>query len=471
MNASLISLKQIKAIPSRLKRDVPQILHLATPILLGQLAVIAFGVIDTAMTARYSTDDLAALGMAASIFISIYVGLTGILSALNPIGGQLFGAGRFADIGEEVRQTLWLSIIMSLIGVGVLLNPGIFLDIGNVSPAIEEKARLYLQILAIGTPGTMIMRTFMAFHNAISKPKVITKLQVIGLCLKIPLNYVFIFGGFGISAMGAPGCALASVCVQWFWVISVGLLILLDKSYRPFGVFSKFSWPIWHRIWTLLKLGAPIGFSYLIEVTSFAFMALFIARFGTSVLAGHQIIANMGTVLYMIPLSLSIATMTVVSQHLGAKDAIKAEEVAWSSVVFTVGVSVSMGIIVWLLQDFLLDSYSPGEEARAMAKQLMIFIAIYQAADALQVTAAFILRGYRVAFWPMVIYAFSLWGVGLFGGYLMAFGLVPVPEFLNGASGFWFGNSISLILAAIGLLTLFKITARKFEHTPPALTV
>jgi MATE family multidrug resistance protein len=63
---------------------------LAVPILLGQLAIITFGVMDTAMTARFSTDDFAALGMAASIFISIYVGLTGILSALNPIGGQLF---------------------------------------------------------------------------------------------------------------------------------------------------------------------------------------------------------------------------------------------------------------------------------------------------------------------------------------------------------------------------------------------
>ena len=79
----------------RLKRDVPRILDLATPILLGQLAVIAFGVMDTAMTARFSTDDLAALGIASSIFISIYVGLTGILSALNTIGGQLFGAKNY----------------------------------------------------------------------------------------------------------------------------------------------------------------------------------------------------------------------------------------------------------------------------------------------------------------------------------------------------------------------------------------
>jgi MATE family multidrug resistance protein len=449
----------------RLKRDVPKILDLAVPILLGQLAVIAFGVMDTAMAARYSTDDLAALGMASSIFISIYVGLTGILSALNAIAGQLYGANKFPEIGEDTRQTLWLAMCTSAVGIFVLLHPGPFLALGDVSPSIEAKARLYLEILAWGTPGTMIMRAYMALHNAISKPKVITKLQIIGLCLKIPLNYLFIFGGFGIPAMGGPGCALASVIVQWFWVISVTTLICTQKSYQPYGIFSKFSLPNWPRIWNILKLGTPIGFSYLIEVTSFAFMALFIARFGTSVLAGHQIIANMGTVLYMIPLSLSIATMTVIAQHLGAKQTKEAEQVGWSAVIFITSVSVCLGIIVWFLQDFLLDLYSPKPEARVMAHKLFLFIAIYQMADALQVTAAFILRGYRVAFWPMLIYAGSLWGVGLLGGYLMAFQhLSFVPEYFHGAAGFWAGNSISLAIAACLLLALFKYTAREIER-------
>ena len=107
--------------------------------------------------------------------------------------------------------------------------------------------------------------------------------------------------------------------------------------------------------------------------------------------------------------------------------------------------------------------YAPAPEARIVAKQLFLFIALYQAVDALQVTAAFILRGYRVAFWPMCIYAFSLWGVGLFGGYLLAFNHLPfVPESLQGASGFWAGNSLSLAIAASGLLFLFRLTAKRY---------
>jgi MATE family multidrug resistance protein len=131
-------------------------------------------------------------------------------------------------------------------------------------------------------------------------------------------------------------------------------------------------------------------------------------------------------------------------------------------VIFNVFVSVVIGALVWIFQDALLGLYAPRDEARMIAKQLIFFIAIYQISDAMQVTAAFILLGYKVAFWPMVIYAGSLWGIGLLGGYLMAFNKIPhVPEILQGAKGFWAGNSISLGIAALFLLMLFKMTARK----------
>ena len=228
--------------------------------------------------------------------------------------------------------------------------------------------------------------------------------------------------------------------------------------------------PDWHRIWVLLKLGAPIGFSYFIEVTSFTFMSLFIARLGTTALAGHQIVANMGTVIYMVPLSLSIATMTLVSQSIGANKPERAEEIGWSSVVFTTFTCITIGIAVWVSRMQLLNLYDPPEEVKLFSIPLFLFIAFYQVFDALQVTAAFILRAYRIAFWPMVIYAGSLWGVGLGGGYLMGFNVFGnVPTFLQGANGFWAGNSISLGLAACFLLYLFRRTAERYEKTHPPL--
>ena len=444
---------------ARLREDVPALLKLAAPLLVGQLAVISFGVLDTAMTARYSAADLAALAMASAIYISIYVGLTGVISALAPIAGQLFGAKRHDEIGEEVRQAIWLAFGLTILGCLILVNADHLLAISRVNPEIESKA-------------SMGMRVLMALHNAVSRPAVITVVQLVGLGLKFPLNLLFIYGGFGIEGMGGPGCAVATVLINWFWLTITMSFVLIDRFYKPFAIFSRFSKPDWHRIWTLLKLGTPIGFSYLIEVTSFTFMSLFIARLGTTALAGHQIIANMGTVMYMVPLSLSIATMTLVSQSIGADQPERAEEIGWSSVFFTTMLCVCIGIGVWIFKLNLLDLYNPPAEVKVFSVPLFLFIAFYQVFDALQVTAAFILRAYRIAFWPMLIYAGSLWGVGLGGGYLMGFNVFGnTPAFLQGASGFWAGNSISLGLAACLLLYLFRRTAARFEKTHPPVQV
>jgi len=457
---------------SRLREDIPALLKLAGPLLVGQLAVITFGVLDTAMTARYSADDLAALAMASAIFISVYVGLTGVISALAPIAGQLFGAKRYDEIGEEVRQALWLAVLLSIFGALILWNADLILDISQVNPEIHAKASLYMHILVLGLPASMAMRVLIALHNAVSRPTIITIVQLVGLAAKFPLNYLFIYGAFGIEGMGGPGCAVATVIINWLWLLITLWIVMSGRFYKPFALFTRFSKPDFHRIGVMLRLGMPIGFSYLIEVTSFTFMSLFIARLGTEALAGHQIVANIGTVIYMVPLSLSIATMTLVSQSIGANKQSRAEQIGWSSVFFTTTLCAVIGLTAWFFRTELLNLYDPPDEVKQFAIPLFLFIAFYQIFDALQVSAAFILRAYRIAFWPMLIYAVSLWGVGLGGGYLLGFNVTGnVPLALQGASGFWAANSISLGVAAVFLLYLFKRTAVRFQKTHPALTI
>lgn len=457
---------------SRLREDIPALLKLAGPLLVGQLAVIAFGVLDTAMTARYSADDLAALAIASAIYISVYVGLTGVVSALAPIAGQLFGAKRYDEIGEEVRQAIWLAVLLSVFGALILWNADLILDISQVSPEIHAKASLYMHILVLGLPASMAMRVLIALHNAVSRPTIITIVQLVGLAAKFPLNYLFIYGAFGIDGMGGPGCAVATVIINWLWLLITLWIVMSGRFYKPFALFARFSKPDLHRIGVMLRLGMPIGFSYLIEVTSFTFMSLFIARLGTEALAGHQIVANIGTVIYMVPLSLSIATMTLVSQSIGANKQSRAEQIGWSSVFFTTTLCAVIGLTAWFFRTELLNLYDPPDEVKQFAVPLFLFIAFYQIFDALQVSAAFILRAYRIAFWPMLIYAISLWGVGLGGGYLLGFNVTGnVPLALQGASGFWAANSMSLGVAAVFLLYLFKRTAIRFQKTHPPVLV
>lgn len=439
-----------------------RIATLAWPILIGQLAVIANGVIDTAMTSRFSATDLAALAIGTSIYISVFVGLNGVLAAIAPIIGQLYGGGRFSDIGAEVKQGAWLALFLTLAGCAFLLFPQPLLSLAQASPALNEKATLYLRTLALALPATMGFRLYASLNTAIARPKMVMSLQLAALVLKVPLNALFIFGGFGLPALGGPGCAVATCITVWL-TFAVGYLILrLDPSYREFRIFgSGFAPPQWRAQRELLTLGIPMGLSYLIEVTAFTFMALFIARLGDTAVAGHQITANFATVLYMLPLAIASATGTLVAQSIGAREHDTARRVGFAGIRLAAILSVSIGCIVWAARGLIVRAYTPNEAIMTTALPLFAFIAFYQLFDSVQVTTAFVLRAYKVAVIPTVMYAVALWGVGLGGGYVL--GLNPFqisPPALQGAAGFWMGNSASLALVAAGLLWYLRLVQR-----------
>jgi multidrug resistance protein, MATE family len=414
-------------------------------------------VIDTAMVGRFSATDLAALGLGSSIYISVYIGLTGILVALQPIAGQLFGAGRESEIGEETRQAFWLALALTVIGFLLLYHPEPLLSLAKAPPALHDRTVDYLRILSFGLPASLAFRVYSSLANAVGKPRLVMFLQVGGLVLKFPLNTWFIFGGLGVPALGGPGCALASTLINWASAI-VGMTVLVRVPFfQPFGIFSRFCWPAWRRQMALLRLGIPMGLSYLIEVTSYTFMALFISRFGTTTLAGHQIAGNLGAVLYMTPLSIGIASSTLVSQALGAQKHDEARSISRHGIGMACVLALVYGVILLAARPQIIAAYTPDANVIAAAMPLVFIIFFYHLFDALQITTAFVLRAYKVTLVPTVIYAIALWGIGLGGGYLLGFDIGGmVPASLQGARGFWIANSISLGVAGIGLFVYWR---------------
>ncbi|WP_322025984.1 MATE family efflux transporter [Burkholderia sp. BCC1977] len=441
--------------------DIRRIVGLAWPVLVGQLAIIAFGVIDTAMVGRYSATDLAALGLGSSIYVSVYIGMTGILSALQPITGQLYGARRYAEIGEEVRQALWLAVMLAVPGFMLLHFPEPLLHIAHAPPALHDRTVDYLRILSYGLPASLVFRIYNALTNAAGKPRLAMILQIGALLLKFPLNVWFIFGGFGMPALGGPGCGLASTLINWALALIGFTLLAKLEVFSPLAIFSRFCWPVWARLKAILKLGVPMGLSYLIEVTSYTCMALFIAQFGTTTLAGHQIAGNIGAVLYMTPLSIGVAASTLVARALGAGRADEARLLGRHSVMLACGIAAAYGVLVFTLRPLIVGGYTPNPAVAAAALPLVAIVTCYHFFDALQITSAFVLRAYKVAVVPTVIYAVALWGVGLGGGYLLGFDVGGLaPAWLTGARGFWFANTVSLMLAGAGLALYLRHVSR-----------
>ncbi len=440
-----------------------RVASLAWPILVGQLAVILNGVADTMMTARHSAMDLAALGLGASIYVSIFVGLSGVMAALSPVIGQLYGARKFADIGAEVRQGVWLAIFLSLLGGVLLLFPDFLLDIAQAPPALADTVRAYLALLAPALPATLGFRVYASLNTAISRPRMVMAIQVGALLLlKIPLNALFVFGWAGMPALGAPGCALATGIAAWVALIAGWLVLRRGANYRPFDLFGHgLGRPSWPAQMALLRLGVPMGLSYLIEVTAFTFMALFIARLGNETLAAHQVTANFGTVLYMLPLSIASATGILVAQEIGAGRLHAARAAGDAGIRLGATLAVALGALVWFARAGIIGLYTPDPAVAAAAMPLFFFIGFYQLFDSVQVGAAFVLRAYKVATVPTLMYAVALWGVGLGGGYLLGFDVLGgTPPFLRGAAGFWLGNSASLGLVGVALIWYMRRVQR-----------
>ncbi|ARN22453.1 MATE family efflux transporter [Piscinibacter gummiphilus] len=436
-----------------LRHSAGRILPLAWPVLVGQLAVLAFGTVDTVLVARASATDLAALAIGGAAYITVFIGLMGVVLAIGPIAGQLFGAKQLRDAGRQLHQAGWLALALSVVGCAVMLFPQPFLALSRASPEVGEKVRGYLAALAFALPPALLFTAFRGFNTSVSRPKIVMAVQLGGLAMKVPLSAWLVFGGLGLQPLGAVGCGIATAIVMWGQLAIAWWVIHRDPFYAPFGLHDGgIARPDRESQKALVRLGVPMGLSVLIEVTGFTFMAFFIARMGTTAVAGHQLAANLIAMLFMVPLSLGNATATLVAQRIGAADMPDARRLGWHGLQIALLVAALLGSGVYLAREGVLGLYTSDAAIIAAALPLLAWVAVFHIADAGQALTSFVLRAHRVTTVPLLIYAFAIWGVGLAGGYVLAFDTFgSTPPALLGARGFWAAATAGLAVAALGL--------------------
>jgi MATE family multidrug resistance protein len=445
-----------------------RILPLAWPVVVGQLSVLAFTTVDTVLVARASAADLAALAVGTAAYVSVFIGFMGTLMALAPVIGQLHGAGRDEEAGRQVHQGLWIAFVLSVLGVLPLCFPGPFLALAGTGADVTAKVRSYLLALAFSLPAALAFTVYRAFNTAVARPKAVMALQLVGLGLKLPLSGALVFGlpAIGLPALGVTGCGIATALAMWAQLLVAAALLRRDPFYQRFRIRSRgLDRPDAAALRQLLRLGLPMGASILIEVTGFAFMAIFIARLGITAVAGHQVVANMVSVLFMVPLGLASASGTLVAQHIGAGRLSAARRLGGHGVLLGGLIAAAFGAVVYGLRDPVLRLYSQDAAVLAAATPLVAWLVIFHIGDALQTVAAFVLRAYKIATLPMIIYVAALWGVGLGGGGLLAFN-VPggVPAALQGAGGFWFAATAGIVLAGALLSGLMAMVFRRQQN-------
>jgi len=239
-----------------------------------------------------------------------------------------------------------------------------------------------------------------------------------------------------------------------YWLsLAAGLWIIThDRYYRRFGL--RLGRPSWSAQKALLRLGLPMGGSYLAEVCAFTFMALLVAREGTLVTGGHQIMSNLAALSYMMPMAIGIATASLTAQAIGAGRPALAHRTGVAGLALGLAGALATAAVLWLGRPWILAAYTDDAGVAAVAVTLLQLIPLFHVVDSMQCVNSYLLRAYKVAFVPMLLQTLALVGVGLAGGWWYGFG--PGRGQLDGlrqalVPGSPAGAGIMWVMATLGL--------------------
>jgi MATE family multidrug resistance protein len=427
------------------RRELRATFVLALPLVLGQLAAMLMGVVDSVLAGHHGLDTLAAVTVGSSLWNVALFACVGLMMAIPPSVAQLVGAGRRDQVAELWHQALWIALATGVLLAFATWHSPRLLDAIGIVPEIRPPAAGFLHAIAFGAPALSLFfcLRYLAEGLAHATPGMFAGFG--GLLALVPLGYALMFGFGPIPALGATGLGIATAIILWGQVLGLGAYLLRARDYADLGLFARYEPPHWPTIRGLLALGLPMGVSIFMEGSLFVATALLIGRLGALDVAAHQIALNVASLCFMLPLGLAMATTVRVGQAAGAGDHAGVRRAAFAGYGLGALTQALAAAVLLLGGPWISRLYTDQVAVGALAVLLMRYAALFQLPDGIQVLSNGVLRGLKDTRVPMLVTVLAYWGVGLpLGAW---FGL-----HLNGrAPGLWIGLILGLAVAAAGL--------------------
>ncbi|MCM3617162.1 MATE family efflux transporter [Sutcliffiella horikoshii] len=431
---------------STYKERIQIFIKIVVPILVTQLGLFSMNLFDIMMTGNVGAGDLAGVAIGAGLWVPVYTGLSGILLSITPIVAQLVGAKKTDNVPFSITQGVYVAFAMSvlIIAIGALsLNP--ILNSMNLESEVRHVAKFYLVALGFGIVPLFIYTVLRCFIDALGHTRISMIITLLSLPINVLLNYLLIFGKLGLPALGGIGAGIASALTYWLIMI-ISLYIVLKK--HPFTVYPLFKklYPISLSKWKeILLIGVPIGLSIFFETSIFSAVTLLMSSFDTVTIASHQVALNFASLLYMIPLSISMALTILVGFEIGAGRIKDAKQYTYMGVLSAVFLSTVCAVFLYFFRAEVAFLYTKDPEVIALTTAFLLYALFFQLSDAIAAPIQGALRGYKDVNVTFMLAFVSYWIIGLPIGYFLA----NYTDF--GAFGYWLGLIAGLAAGAVGL--------------------
>ena len=439
------------------RTEASALLRLAGPLIVNNLSIAGMQFADAVMAGRLGAKSLAAVAVGASVWFLGFTLLLGLMMAISPIAARHFGAGRPALIGRYTRHGLWIALLLGsfLILFAQQFAAPILTGIG-IDTEFRAITLDYLLSVMWGAPAIGAFLAFRFTTEGVGHTRPIMYTSLFALVCNVFLNWVFMFGHLGVTAMGAPGAGVASAITMWLIMLVLGTYMFVHPRYWPMEIFHRFYRLRPEVFREIVALGWPISISITAEAGLFSAVSILMGTRGAEITAGHQIALNFASTLFMVPLALSSAITIRIGHALGSANPLAAR---FSGLVgITMCFLFMMGSASFLLvfRDAVVGLYTNDPAVQAIAISLLLMAAIFQIADGVQIGAAGALRGYKDTRTPMLINMFSYWVLAFPLAYTAA---IPLQA---PAAWIWAGFVLGLTVAAVLLSARYnRVSSRE----------
>jgi len=430
----------------------------------SHLAQIAIGVTDASMLGWYDVEALAAATVAHSLWFVLFIVGSGFAYVVLPTVASAVAAGDPTQVRRVTRMGLWLSTLYGLVVMPPLFwSEPVLLALGQ-TPTTAELAQEYLRLLAFSMVPALLVMVLKSYLAALERSQPVLWITVISALLNVVVNYALIFGNLGFPEMGIRGAAIASLSVH---LASLAAFCLYVAVVTPeHTVFARLWRADWEAFGRVLRLGWPIGLTNLAESGLFAASAVMMGWLGALPLAAHGVAIQLASMTFVVHLGLSQAATVRTGAAVGRKDFPGLRQGALAAFGLSAGFASVTVVLYLIVPDLLIGLFiDPDDPDRpqilAIGIGLLAIAALFQLVDGLQVVALGLLRGLQDMRRPMLIAAFSYWGLGLPTSYVLGFALGWE------GIGVWLGLVVGLAAAAGALSLRFRDQVNRLDPETP----